>query len=326
MNLSQNNNLSSTPNSNEGNQKLLLVQVLVGILLYVNGLMIFTFLKKEAFRETRYILFAQTLFADSALMLLTDLTLMGSFYQFPVHIIPCYIFCTLTSLVSVVSPMTLVAMCLERYVAICMPLRHSSISTPKNTFIGLLVIWSVSFIIPLFISIVCFVFIPPGVLRIYVVCTVEAMLQIKWLADMRAISLQLLFIMMLSIILSTYIKIVLAARSASSEKKNSTNKGLKTIILHGVQLLLCMMQLLIPYIEMPLWKVNVMLFVNVRYSNFILFLILPRCLSPLVYGLRDKKFYNALKYYAFCGILVCNKHKIRDGKIFRGVVSISIHN
>ncbi len=326
MNLTENSNLSSTSNLNVVNEKLLLVQVLVGILLYVNGLMIFTFLKKETFRETRYILFAQTLFADSALMLLTDLTLMGSFYQYPVHIIPCYIFCTLMSLISVVSPMTLVAMCLERYVAICMPLRHSSISTPKNTFIGLLVIWSVSFIIPLFIFIVCFVYIPPGVLRLYVVCTVEIMLQIKWLADMRATSLQLLFIIMLSIIVSTYIKIMLAARSASSERKNSTNKGLKTISLHGVQLLLCMMQLVIPYIEMPLWKVNVTLFVNVRYSNFILFLILPRCLSPLVYGLRDEKFYNALKYYAFCGILVCNKHKIRDGKTLRGVVSISIHN
>ncbi|XP_043115211.1 odorant receptor 131-2-like [Puntigrus tetrazona] len=326
MNSTVNNNLSSISSPNTVNEKLLLVQVLVGILLYVNGLMIFTFLKKETFRETRYILFAQTLFVDSALMLITDLTLIGSFYQFPVHVIPCYIFCTLTSLISVVSPMTLVAMCLERYVAICMPLRHSSISTPKNTFIGILVIWCVSFIIPLCIFIVCFVYIPPGFLRLYVVCTVEAMLQIKWVADMRASSLQLLFIIMLSIVVSTYIKIMLAAKSASSERKSSTNKGLKTIILHGVQLLLCMMQLLIPYIEMPLWKVNVMLFVNVRYSNFILFLILPRCLSPLVYGLRDEKFYNALKYYAFCGILVFSKRKIRDSKTFRGVVGISIHN
>uniref|UniRef100_A0A673MJ42 Olfactory receptor 52A5-like n=1 Tax=Sinocyclocheilus rhinocerous TaxID=307959 RepID=A0A673MJ42_9TELE len=286
------------------NEKLLLVQVLVGILLCVNGLMIFTFLKKETFRETRYILFAQTLFVDSALMLLTDLTLTGSSHQYPVHIIPCYI---CQGLASGVLPLTTRAMCLERYVAICIPLRHASISTPKNTFIGLLVIWSFSFVIPLFIFIVCFVYIPPGVLHLYVVCTVEVMLQKKWLADMRATSLQLLFIIMLCIIVSTYIKIMLAARSASSERKNSTNKGLKTIILHGVQLLLCMMQLLIPYIEMPLWKVNVMVFLNVRYSNFILFLILP----------RYKKFYNALKYYAFCGILVCNKHKIRDGKTFR---------
>ncbi len=189
-----------------------------------------------------------------------------------------------------------------------------SISTPKNTFIGLLVIWSVSFVIPLFVLIASFAYIPPGVFHQYVVCSVEIMLQVKWLADMRAMSLQLLFIIRLSIIVSTYFKIMLAARSASSERKNSTNKGLKTIILHGVQLLLSMMQLITPYIEMPLWKVDFMLFVNLRYSNFILFLILPRCLSPLVYGLRDEKFYNALKYYAFCGILVCKKHKIRDGK------------
>uniref|UniRef100_A0A8C1SMQ5 G-protein coupled receptors family 1 profile domain-containing protein n=1 Tax=Cyprinus carpio TaxID=7962 RepID=A0A8C1SMQ5_CYPCA len=322
MNLTENNSLSST--SNLINEKILLVQVLVGIFLCVNGLMIFTFLKKETFRETRYILFAQTLFVDSALMLLTDLALVGLSKQYPVHIIPCYFLCTLMSLLAICSPITLVAMCLERYVAICMPLRHASISTPKNTFIGLLVIWSFSFVIPLFIFIVCFVYIPPGFLHLYVVCSMEVMLQKKWLADMRAMSLQLLFIIMWCIIVSTYIKIMLAARSASSARKNSTNKSLKTIILHGVQLLLCMMQLLMPYIEMPLWKVNVIIFMNVRYSNFILFLILPRCLSPLVYGLRDKKFYNALKYYAFCGILVCNKQKISDDKTFRGV-SVGCH-
>ncbi|XP_026083015.1 odorant receptor 131-2-like [Carassius auratus] len=324
MNLTENNNLSSTSNSSK--EKLLLVQVPVGILLCVNGLMIFTFLKKETFRETRYVLFAQTLFVDSTLMVLTDLTLVGSSNKYPVHIIPCYILCTLLSLFAISSPMTLLAMCLERYVAICMPLRHASISTPKNTFIGLLVIWSFSFVIPLFIFIVSFVYIPPDVLYLYVVCTLEVMLQKKWLADMRVTSLQLLFIIMFCVIVSTYIKIMLAARSASSERKNSTNKCLKTIILHGVQLLLCMMQLLMPYIEMPLWKVDVIVFVNVRYTNFILFLILPRCLSPLIYGLRDKKFYDALKCYTFCGILVYNKNKTGDDKTFRGVVSTSIHN
>ncbi|XP_050984447.1 odorant receptor 131-2-like [Labeo rohita] len=326
MNLTENNNLSSKSNLKAINEKPLLVQVLVGILLYVNGLMMFTFLKKETFRDTRYMLFAQTLFIDSALMVLTDLTLMGGFYQYPVHIIPCYILCTLMSLLTLCSPMTLVAMCLERYVAICMPLRHASISTPKNTFIGLFIIWGVSSVIPLFIFTVSFVNIPPGFLYLYVVCSLEVMLQIKWLADMRASSLQLIFIIMFCTVVSTYFKIMLAARSASSERKNSTKKGLKTVILHGIQLLLCMMHLITPYIEMPLWKVDVMLFVNVKYSNFILFLILPRCLSSLVYGLRDKKFSNALKYYVFCGILVCNKHKIRDDKTFRGVVNISINN
>ncbi|ROL43981.1 Zinc-binding protein A33 [Anabarilius grahami] len=232
------NNLSSTSSLRALNEKPLLVQVVVGILLYVNGLMIFTFLKKETFRDTRYILFAQTLFVDSALMLLADLTLMGMFYQYPVHMIPCCLICTLMNLLSLCSPITLVAMCLERYVAICLPLRHASISTPKNTFTGLLIIWSVSFVLPLFILIVCFAYLPPGVMFSYVVCSVEIMLQVKWLADMRAATLQLLFIMMLCFIVSTYIKIMIAARSASSENKKSTNKGLKTVLLHGIQLLL----------------------------------------------------------------------------------------
>ncbi|KAK9962019.1 hypothetical protein ABG768_007405 [Culter alburnus] len=318
------NNLSSTSSLKALSEKPLLVQVVVGILLYVNGLMIFTFLKKETFRDTRYILFAQTLFVDSALMLLSDLTLLGIFYQYPMQMIPCCMICSLMNSLAVCSPITLVAMCLERYVAICLPLRHASISTPKNTFIGLLIIWNVSFALPLFIIIVYFTYLPPGVMFSYVVCSGEIMLQVKWLADTRAATLQLLFIMMLCIIVSTYIKIMIAARSASSENKKLTNKGLKTVLLHGIQLLLCMAQLIIPYIEMPFWKLDVMLFMNVRYSNFILFVILPRCLSPLVYGLRDKKFYNALRYYAFCGI--CNQQKIRDGKTLKDVLSISIHN
>ncbi|XP_056613367.1 odorant receptor 131-2-like [Triplophysa dalaica] len=291
------------------NVKLLIVQVLVGILLYVNGLMIFTFLKKEVFWvETRYILFAQTLFVDSTNMLLTDLTMVGSFHQYPVHILPCCIFCTLMSLLSICTPVTLAAMCLERYVAICMPLRHSSISTPKNTFIGLLVIWTVSFVIPLFVLTVFLVYASPFGLGVYVVCSLEVMLRVKWLADTRAASLQILFIILFGLVVSTYIKIMLAARSASSDKKSSTKKSLKTVILHGIQLFLCMLQLLMPYIEMPLWNVDVVVFLNVKYSNFVLFMISPRCLSPLIYGLRDKKFCQALKHYAFCGISLGDKN------------------
>ncbi|XP_055053716.2 odorant receptor 131-2-like [Misgurnus anguillicaudatus] len=317
LNLTESNNLSNTSllsNLKPLNEKALLVQVLVGILLYVNGLMIFTFLKKNVFlEETRYILFAQTLFVDSANMLLTCLTLTGMVIQYPVHIIPCCIICTLLSLLNICTPVTLVAMCLERYVAICMPLRHSSISTPKNTLIVLIVIWAVSFILPLFVLMVFLVYASPVVLRSYVICSLEFMLRVNWLADMRAASLQILFIIMFCIVISTYIKIMTAARSATSENKKSS-KGLRTVILHGIQLFLCMLQFIVPYIEMPLWKLDLVLFFNVRYSNYILFVISPRCLSPLIYGLRDKKFCNALKHYAFCGFAVVNRHKIRHVK------------
>nr|XP_017206590.1 olfactory receptor 4F6 [Danio rerio] len=326
MNSTANSSLGNTFISKAIKEKSLTVQVLVGILLYVNGLMIFTFLKKETFRDTRYILFAQTLFVDSAIMLFADLTLVGSAYQLFIHIIFCYIFCTVMGWLSICSPVTLVAMCLERYVAICLPLRHASISTPKNTINGLLIVWGVSGVVPVIIFIIAFAYTPTNAMNSYVVCSIEVMFQVKWLADMRAASHQLLCVITLFIVASTYIKIMVAAKSASAENKKSTYKGLRTVILHGLQLILGMMQLITPYIDILTLKVDIMLFINVKFSNFMLFWILPRCLSPLVYGLRDKKFYNALKYYAFCGIYVYKKHKIKDSKTIGGALSISIHN
>jgi len=96
------NNLSSTYSLKAINEKPLIVRVVVGILLYVNGLMIFTFLKKETFRDTRY--FCSDSFCRHVLSipcanksLLYDLHTMMSFLTF----------CT--------------TMCLESYVAICLP-------------------------------------------------------------------------------------------------------------------------------------------------------------------------------------------------------------
>ncbi|XP_072547548.1 odorant receptor 131-2-like [Salminus brasiliensis] len=298
VNISSSSNLLTDPAF-----KLILVQVLVGIFLYVNCLMIFTFLKKEVFWEdTRYILFAQMLFVDSAVMVLTDVLLIESFYQLRIHTISCIIMCVVVSTLKSCTPLTLVAMCLERYVAICMPLRHADISTSRTRFVGFLIIWSISTMSTLFTFIAYLSVVRPDVLFSNVVCSLEIMLEKEWQAQARAVILLLSFLLMIIIIVFTYIKIMIAARAASSEKKNSTNKSLRTVLLHAFQLFLCIMQFLTPYIEMPLWKLDVMVFYNVRYSNFIVFIIAPRCLSPLIYGLRDEKFFAVLSHYAMCGL------------------------
>uniref|UniRef100_A0A4W4E219 G-protein coupled receptors family 1 profile domain-containing protein n=1 Tax=Electrophorus electricus TaxID=8005 RepID=A0A4W4E219_ELEEL len=296
------------------NEKFMLVQVLVVIFLYVNCLMILTFLKKEVFRDdTRYILFAQTLFVDSAFMVLSDLLLMGTFYKYPIHLIPCIIICTVVTILTVCTPLTLVAMCLERYVAICMPLRHAEISTSRTRFRGLLIIWSISSIIPLFTLVAYLAVIPSGVLLSTAVCGAELMLEKDWQAHARAIFFLLLFLFMIIIIAFTYIKIMIAARGASSENKKLTNKGLRTVILHAVQLLLCLMQFLNPYIEMEFWNADVMVFINVKYFNFIVFIIAPRCLSPLIYGLRDDKTYNVAHVYLCEKIMSMDSASILGG-------------
>ncbi|XP_026869484.2 odorant receptor 131-2-like [Electrophorus electricus] len=277
------------------------VQILVGIFLYVNCLMIYTFLRKETFREeTRYILFAQTLFTDSALMVLSDtLSIMNNLF-YPIHIIPCAILCTVTTNLTICTPLTLVAMCLERYVAICMPLRHADISTSRTRFRGLLIIWSISSIIPLFTLVAYLAVIPSGALLSYTVCSVELMLGKDWQAQARSSMFQVLFLFMIIIIAFTYIKIMIAARGASSENKKLTSRSLRTVALHAFQLFLCIMQFLNPYLEMVVLKIDMLAYAILRYANFIIFIIAPRCLSPLIYGLRDEMFFHALKHHALC--------------------------
>ncbi|XP_026780304.3 odorant receptor 131-2-like [Pangasianodon hypophthalmus] len=284
------------------NEKILLLQILVGIFLYINCLMIFTFLKKDVFREeTRYILFAQTLFVDTAFILLADLLSFGTYFQYRVNIGICSFSFLIQNFFFCCTPLTLVAMCLERYVAICMPLRHAAISTKRNRLYGLFIIWSISSIIPVFSFIGYWAAAPPAALFSYAVCNAEVMLVKEWQAHGRAVIFVILFLFMAIIIVFIYIKIMIVARAASSEKKASTNKSLRTVILHGIQLFLCMMQFFNPYIEMAYYKVEEMTLRNIKYSNLIVFLFVPRSLSPLIYGLRDEKFFHVLRYYALCG-------------------------
>ncbi|XP_066498965.1 odorant receptor 131-2-like [Hoplias malabaricus] len=282
--------------------KLVLVQVLVGVFLYVNCLIIFTFLKKEMFREdTRYILFAQTLFVDSAFLVICDLLLIFKHYQYRMHIIPCILICTAAALFTDCTPLTLVAMCLERYVAICMPLRHADISTKRTRFLGIIIIWGISSISPLFTFLAYLSVVPPSTLFSYDYCTMEVMYKEEWQAQTRFIILLILFIFMIFIVVFTYIKIMIAARAASSSKNKSTNKSRRTVMLHAFQLFLCIMPFICTYIEMAFWNNDFMVFINVKYSFFIIFYIVPRCLSPLIYGMRDEKFFLVLRHYAVWG-------------------------
>jgi len=98
----------------------------------------------------------------------------------------------------------------------------------SNTFIGLLIIYyGVSVFLLLIFHLV------PGM------CNVEIMLLVKWLADMWAATIALIHYNFVYYCL-TYIKIMVVARSASSENKKSIN-GSKNCF--GIQLLLCMAQL-----------------------------------------------------------------------------------
>ncbi|XP_035239607.1 odorant receptor 131-2-like [Anguilla anguilla] len=280
-----------------------IVQVLVWFFVYIDIFMLFTFFSKQAFRGTaRYILFAHTLLVDSVLLLLTDLVVLFGYFNVRIPVSYCIVLCVLMGIGVKNTPYTITAMCLERYVAICMPLRHASISTTGRTMAAIAIIWAFSSVRLIMDLIIFTVLAPPGYFAMPTSCYYQVMLVTEWHNLMYVIFNQMDFVIIMVIILFCYTKIMLAAQAASGENKQSVSKGRRTLLLHGLQLILCMADLWTPYILAAVQKQSPHLYLPIRFFNFVAFTIISRALSPLIYGLRDKKFCLALKYYMSCKV------------------------
>ncbi|XP_033952753.1 odorant receptor 131-2-like [Pseudochaenichthys georgianus] len=288
--------------------RIIVVQILVVIFVYINLLLIFTFFKKECFyTNARYILFAVTLLSDSMLLIISTITVMFAYFRFNIQVGLCMILCNLLFLYSFVTPITLTAMTLERYVAICIPLRHGELCSTRSAMHCILIIHGLS-AVPCIM--VLSAFFATASLSLYTkerTCSMETFNVYRWQSHMVSAMNQLYFLLMLITIVVSYVKIVKVAKAASGENKKSTWKGLRTVILHAFQLLLCLIQLWCPFIEAALLPIDLQLYIDVRYNNYIMFILAPRCLSPLIYGLRDETFSHALKSYASFGLYKKNR-------------------
>ncbi|KAK2846803.1 hypothetical protein Q5P01_009802 [Channa striata] len=275
----------------QNNVKLIIVQVLIMIFLCINLLLIITFFKKECFHGTaRYIFFAVTLLSDSLFN-----------FNITIHVWLCIIIIIPVYLYTTVTPVTLTAMTLERYVAICMPLRHGELCSTRSTVRCILIIHGLSSVPCIVIFATFFASASLSFYKQYQLCAME-IFDIRQ-SHLRTAIYQLQFLIMCIIIVLSYVKILKVAKAASGENKKLTTKGLKTVCLHGFQLLLCLIQLWCPFIEVTLYFSS---FQHIRYVNYIMFYLAPRCLSPLIYGIRDECFFNALKNFASFGMYTRN--------------------
>ncbi|XP_049919325.1 odorant receptor 131-2-like [Epinephelus moara] len=285
------------------NDRVIIVQLLVMIFLCINLLLIVTFFKKEFFYTTaRYILYAVTLLSDSFILLMSDVLLILQYFQITMHVWLCIIISAVVLLYMIITPVTLTAMTLERYMAICMPLRHGELCSTRSTINCILIIHGLSSVPCIIVLSNYFASASLSLYEQHSLCSVEIFMLFRWHDHIRSAVHQFYFLIMCIPIVFSYVKIIKVAKTASGENKKSTWKGLRTVILHAFQLLLCLIQLWCPFIEAAVLQINFRLFINVRYFNYIMFSLAPRCLSPLIYGLRDEKFFLELKKYAFFGL------------------------
>lgn len=288
-----------------------MVKVAVAILMavffiYINCVMIFAMSSRMTFMEiSRYILFTHLLLNDSMQLLVSCLMYVFALVYLRLVKVVCGLFVMFGSGMSRVAPLNLALMSLERYAAICLPLRHSDIATPKISGIAIAVIWFV-ILINLIIDMLYSTAKDPGFFVTPIFCTRQKLFFALWQMQVFQGFNTFCFVAVSLIIIYTYIAIIVTARAASSDKTKAS-KAHKTVLLHLVQLGLSLSSFLYAPIESALASVGSnTIFIDLRYINFLFLIILPRCLSPLIYGLRDDAIRPLFLHY-----LTCRTRKVR---------------
>ncbi|XP_026794187.2 odorant receptor 131-2-like [Pangasianodon hypophthalmus] len=270
------------------------------LFIYLNAIMVYTLCSKPVFKETpRYILFNHMLLNDSIQLFVTSLLYIFGLAYLKLVMAACAFIVFVSGTTFRNAPLNLAVMSIERYVAIRFPLRHAEIVTQKRTCIAIGIIWfmgTMHYVIDLFYSTVT----DPKFLTSQIFCTRERLFIKQWQVDLHQGVNIFLFVSVTMIILFTYVSILITTRSISSNKDSAT-KAHKTVLLHLIQLGLCLTSFLYSIMERAAAMAgSSSLFLDLRYLNYVFVLILPRCLSPLIYGLRDDALRPLLIYYFRC--------------------------
>ncbi|XP_068121947.1 odorant receptor 131-2-like [Hyperolius riggenbachi] len=235
----------------------------------------------DVHHNPRYILFAFMLISDSLyLMLCFTMYILAMRSQTILMPLCCAIY-TVSSATFIATQYHLAAMSLECYIAICFPLRHCVICTPRRAMLVVVTIWVWS-TIPYAVELVVINVTLKDPSNMQVICFTSRLLVNSVQPVIRLLSFILCFTFVGLSILFSYIKIMSVALSKNS-KTSSASKAGKTVLIHGVQLFLCICSLLSNFTEIGLGKY----FQVLTICSFIIFNYVPRFLSPLIYGVRD---------------------------------------
>ncbi|MEE6473266.1 hypothetical protein FKM82_009921 [Ascaphus truei] len=281
--------VSVDSNKNAETVKTALIIVLVICIcffLYFLTIILCVYFTTAHIREnTRYVLFVHLLINDTLYLFLGSSLVVLNVYLINLPVPLCIVLLTLSLTSFLVTPYNLAVMALERYVAICYPLRHAELCTTQRSHAAIAIIWTVGFMSCVADFIALSVTVETKYFSLNAVCGRAMFIKTPVQNTMRSMTLILSFTMVGLIIVYTYIRIMLIARKLGSNKSSASKAG-KTVMFHAFQLLLCMTAFTSHFTETYLKDY----FAFLQITNFLLFTCLPRFLSPFIYGIRDEVF------------------------------------
>ncbi|KAM9788611.1 odorant receptor 131-2-like [Neosynchiropus ocellatus] len=293
----------------QGELERIMVSVFTGVpctvFLTINVIILFTLRSKQVFRETsRYVLLTNLLVADSLYMMIGEIMYIMAnsrvFLSYPV----CGTLVLYAVLTDSIFPLTLAVMSVERYVAVCFPLRHSSIVTMRSTAAAIALVWAFSFVNVLIrVVLMCqFPFEELDSLHMRTVCDTFAVVLTPAAAMYDRVYNIFLFSFTGLTIISSLVAVMSTARSASADKR-SARKAQSTLLLHMIQLVLGLSSTIsIPVVVALFQVMSWVSFVRMMIVIYVLVFLLPRCLSSLIYGLRDQTIRPVLLSNLCCGL------------------------
>ncbi|XP_059912483.1 odorant receptor 131-2-like [Gadus macrocephalus] len=275
--------------------------------LYINCVLLYILRSKPVFCETsRHILLFNLIFADTAYLVNSLLLYLLAAFRLRLRMYVCGLLTSISVLEDIISPLTLIVMSIERYVAVCFPMRHTDLATVRNTGAAIAVVWTISGGNVLMRGLILVGwksnFDPKAEMTDF--CSKEAMFLAPMSSVVDKAFCAFVFAFGGLVTILSYVGVTLVARSASTDKASASKAG-KTVVLHMIQLVVILIATIYSSLLVSLARiVDRTTLIRLYNSFFVCLNLFPRCLSALIYGFRDKSI-RPLLLKGLCGNIKC---------------------
>ncbi|XP_040204911.1 probable G-protein coupled receptor 148 [Rana temporaria] len=272
------------------------------VTLLVNPLVLVTILMKDKLRkETRYNLLANVMISDLIFLIFNSLISTCNAIRWYIHRILCFTMTVFSFAAYTSCVLTFTVMVIDTYIAICFPLHYHSLLSVQRTRKILSAIWIFSVVFPIAVFVLSESF-NTDVHERQNVC----LLLYYGPQDNRnnrvtiVCSFAIIFLMICSVMITYFYVRLYTMTRHSGIWASRFSRARITLLTHSILLCLYIIPAFILTTEVIMFKNNV-IGMDVRLwisaSNSCVIMLMPRALSPLLYGLRYREIYASLKLW-----------------------------